>query len=398
MRQIKIAGTGCCLLDYLYTGINFNGSEFSRYLSKKEGDGGLSPGRLVLTDDLEKFAGKNFENLLGEIVGNRQPDEFNLGGPSIVALIHAAQLLANKASVSFYGAIGNDPAGEQITEIIRKTPVSIYNLKILNCTSPTTNVLSDHTFNNNQGERTFIHNIGAAWEIYPNDLDKNFFMSDISVFGGTALAPNIHDHLSELLEKAKQNKSITVVNTVFDFRSEKSNPGSRWKLVKNDESFRNIDILLMDLEEALKISGTDNIRYAADFFIKQGVSSFVITNGAQPVWCFSDGRLFKKVSLIQLPTSENVLIELKYNTGLAGDTTGCGDNLVGGIIASVAWQLLKTRRGKLDLMEACSWGIASGGFACFYIGGTYIEGRKGEKFNLVKPYYKLYRKQLANLT
>jgi sugar/nucleoside kinase (ribokinase family) len=398
MRRINITGTGCCLLDYLYTGIDFNGPEFSRYMSIKEGDGGLSPGRLVLTDDLEKFARKNFEDLIGEIVGNRQPDEYNIGGPSIVALIHAAQLLADKASVSFYGAIGNDPAGEQIIEIIRKTPVSINNLKILNHTSPTTNVLSDHTFNNNQGERTFIHNIGAAWEIYPEDLDKNFFRSDITVFGGTALAPNIHEHLPELLEKAKKNKSITIVNTVFDFRSEKSNPGSRWQLVRNDESFRNIDILLMDMEEALKISGTDNIRNAADFFIKQGVSSFVITNGAQPVWCFSNGRLFKKENLKQLPTSENVLIELKYNTGLAGDTTGCGDNLAGGIIASVAWQLLKTRRGKLDLTEACSWGIASGGFACFYIGGTYIEGKKGEKFNLIRPYYKLYRNQLAKLT
>jgi len=398
MRPITIAGTGCCLLDYLYTGIDFNGPEFSRYLSRKEGDGGLSPGRLVLTDDLEKFAGKNFENLLGEIVGDRQPDEFNLGGPSIVALIHAAQLLANKASVRFFGAIGNDQAGEKITEIIRNTPVSINNLKILNHTSPTTNVFSDHTFNDNQGERTFIHNIGAAWEIYPDDLDENFFMSDITAFGGTALAPNIHDHLSELLEKAKQNNSITVVNTVFDFRSEKSNPGSRWQLVRNDESFRDIDILLMDREEALKISGTNNIKNAADFFIKRGVSSFVITNGAMPVSCFSDGRLFKKISLNQLPTSENVLSELKYNTGLDGDTTGCGDNLAGGIIASVAWQLAKKRPGKLDLTEACSWGIASGGFACFYIGGTYIEGKKGEKFNLIKPYYKLYKKQLANLT
>jgi hypothetical protein len=108
--------------------------------------------------------------------------------------------------------------------------------------------------------------------------------------------------------------------------------------------------------------------------------------------------LFKNLSLQLLPVSENVLMELKYNTGLAGDTTGCGDNLAGGIIASVAWQLRKKRPGKLDLIEACSWGIASGGFTCFYIGGTFIEGKKGEKFNLIKPYYKLYKKQLANLT
>ncbi len=94
MRKITIAGTGCCLLDYLYTGINFNSSKFSRYMSKTEGDGGLSPGRLVLTDDLEKFTGKKFTTLLKDIIGDRDPDELNLGGPSIVALIHAAQLLS----------------------------------------------------------------------------------------------------------------------------------------------------------------------------------------------------------------------------------------------------------------------------------------------------------------
>lgn len=398
MRRINIAGTGCCLLDYLFTGIDFNGPQFSKYTTRKKGDGGLSPGRLVLTEDLEKFAGKNFRDLLIEIVGDRQPDKFNLGGPSIVALIHSAQLLGNKASVSFYGAIGNDPAGKKITGIIQQTPVHINNLKILKHTSPTTHVFSDQTYNDNQGERTFIHNIGAAWDIYPDDLDAKFFRSDIIAFGGTALAPNIHDHLSELLEKARQNDCITVVNTVYDFRSEKSNPGSRWQLVRTDESFRNIDILLMDKEEALKISGQEDINNAADFFVDRGVSSFVITNGALPVWYFSDGRLFKKVSLSQLPTSENVSMELKYNTGLAGDTTGCGDNLAGGIMASVAWQLTKTRPGKLNLTEACSWGIASGGFTCFYIGGTFIEGRKGEKLSLIKPYYKLYRDQLANLT
>jgi sugar/nucleoside kinase (ribokinase family) len=397
MRKISIAGTGCCLLDYLYTGIDFNSPEFSRYLSKKEGDGGLSPGRLVLTDDLEKFSGRKFKKLLKEIIGKREPDDLNLGGPAIVALIHAAQLLGNKARVHFYGTIGNDPAGEKIKAIIKKTPVKINNLKISDLSSSTTNVLSDSSFQDGQGERTFIHNIGSSWEIYPDQLTKRFFRSDITVFGGTALVPNIHYELDGLLKKAKDQDSITVVNTVYDFRSEKSFPGSRWQFLKNDKSFRNIDILLMDLEEALKISGTGDIENAAAFYSDHGVSSFVITNGASPVWRFSDGRLFKKQSVGQLPTSENVHSELKHNTGLAGDTTGCGDNLAGGVIASVAWQLENTKPGNLDLNEACAWGIASGGFACFYIGGTYIEWSRGEKFNLVKPYYELYRKQIADL-
>ncbi len=200
-----------------------------------------------------------------------------------------------------------------------------------------------------------------------------------------------------MIQKAKQNNSITIVNTVYDFRSEKSNPGARWQFLENDESFRDIDVLIMDLEEALKISGTSSVENASAFYMDHGVSSFVITNGAFPVWRFSDGRLFGKLPLGQLPTSENVHSELKHNTGLAGDTTGCGDNLAGGIIASVAWQLKNKQPGKLDMNDACSWGIASGGFACFYIGGTYIEWNKGEKFNLVNPYYELYRKQIADL-
>jgi sugar/nucleoside kinase (ribokinase family) len=397
MRKITIAGTGCCLLDYLYTGINFNSPKFSRYMSKTEGDGGLSPGRLVLTDDLEKFTGKKFTTLLKDIIGNRDPDELNLGGPSIVALIHAAQLLADKARVHFYGSVGNDPAGKKIISIIKKTPVATNKLKIIDHPSSTTNVLSDQFYNNGQGERTFIHNIGSSWEIYPEQLDKHFFKSDITVFGGTALVPNIHNNLGGLIQKAKQNKSITIVNTVYDFRSEKYNPGARWQFLENDESFRDIDVLIMDLEEALKISGTSSIENASAFYMDHGVSSFVITNGAFPVWCFSDGRLFGKLPIGQLPTSGNVQSELKHNTGLAGDTTGCGDNLAGGIIASVAWQLKNKQPGKLDMNDACAWGIASGGFACFYIGGTYIEWNKGEKFNLVNPYYELYRKQIADL-
>ena len=397
MRKITIAGTGCCLLDYLYTGIDFNGPEFSRYLSKKDGDGGLSPGRLVLTDDLEAFSGKKFQTLLNEIIGDREHDEVNLGGPCIVALIHAAQLLSDKATVHYYGSVGNDRAGQKIIATLKKTPVQINRLKIIDFPSSTTNVLSDQFYNNGQGERTFIHNIGSSWEVYPDQLDSRFFRSDITVFGGTALVPNIHNDLGGLLQKAKHHNSITVVNTVFDFRSEKSNPGARWQFVENDESFRDIDILIMDLEEALKISGTATVKNAAAFYVDHGVSSFVITNGPSPVWRFSNGLLFRKLHPGQLPTSENVRSELRHNTGLAGDTTGCGDNLAGGIIASVAWQLKNNIPGQLDLNEACSWGIASGGFACFYIGGTYIEWSKGEKLNLVNPYYELYRKQISDL-
>ncbi|MCK5102992.1 MAG: hypothetical protein KAQ62_01245 [Cyclobacteriaceae bacterium] len=55
-KKIIISGTGCALADNLYTNINFNSSTFNSYLSKSNADGGLSPGKLVFTEEFEKFA------------------------------------------------------------------------------------------------------------------------------------------------------------------------------------------------------------------------------------------------------------------------------------------------------------------------------------------------------
>jgi len=78
-----------------------------------------------------------------------------------------------------------------------------------------------------------------------------------------------------------------------------------------------------------------------------------------------------------------------------GDTTGCGDNFAGGVIASVVHQLIGGSEHP-DLREACSWGIVSGGFTCFYMGGTYFEEKPGEKMARIRPYYDTYLKQLSD--
>ena len=102
------------------------------------------------------------------------------------------------------------------------------------------------------GERTFVNNIGAAWDYYPEYLNRSFFDSHIICFGGTALVPQIHDNLTRLLAKAKNNDCITVVNTVYDFRNEKNDPGSPWPLVEDNGDYGLIDILIMDCEEAIE--------------------------------------------------------------------------------------------------------------------------------------------------
>lgn len=390
--KIIVSGVGCCLVDLIYKNIDFSSEAFRPLMSLKRGDGGLTPGHLVFNEEFEAFTGFPFEQVLTRVTGGRKPDKKNIGGPSIVSLIHAAQLTDPKqCEIRFYGRRGNDDAGKFLLYSLQKTPVVLNDFKSTENITPSTVVLSDAGYDNGNGERIFINSIGAAWDYKPDDLDDDYFNSDIVVFGGTALVPVIHDNLTGLLKKAKSNGCMTIVNTVFDFRSEKSPPGKRWLLGNSDESYRYTDLLIADKEEALRLSGKTTVDAAVRFFREKKVPALVVTNGPENITVYSDGRFFEALALTEMPVSQKAKEELKRNK--EGDTTGAGDNFVGGLIASIVNQLLDGARHP-DLTEACCLGIVSGGFACFYMGGTYFEQKQGEKFEKIKPYYEAYLRQV----
>lgn len=380
------------MVDLLYKDIDFSSDAFRPFISLKRGDGGLTPGHLVFNEEFVEFAGSPFETVVSKITGGRTPDKKNIGGPSIVSLIHAAQMTdTQKCEVRFYGRGGNDEAGKYLISALQKTPVKLRDYRLTEKITPSTVVLSDPGYDNGHGERIFINSIGAAWDYHPDDLDDEFFHSDLVVFGGTALVPVIHDHLTELLKKAKSNGCITIVNTVFDFRNEKLNPDKRWPLGSSDVSYQFINLLIADQEEALRLSGETAVEAAIRFFMEKQVSALIITNGSKPVSVYSNGQFFEKLDLIQLPVSKKVVDELKNDK--SGDTTGAGDNFVGGVIASIVNQLQNGIQHP-SLQEASCWGIVSGGFACFYMGGTWFEQKSGEKLNKIKHYYESYLQQI----
>jgi sugar/nucleoside kinase (ribokinase family) len=253
-------------------------------------------------------------------------------------------------------------------------------------------VLSDPGYDNGNGERIFIMSMGAAWDYMPQDLDDSFFASDVVVFGATALVPAIHDHLEELLAKAKSKGCFTIVNTVFDFRNEKANPDKKWPLGKTDKSYGYIDLLITDADEALRLSGKATLTEAMAFFREQHTGAVVITNGVRDIHLYASENRFAETALTTMPVSEAVTTELKK--GHSGDTTGCGDNFAGGVIASVVLQLQQNVQ-RLDLIEACRWGVVSGGYACFYVGGTWFEQYPGEKREKINPYYELYKNSVV---
>jgi sugar/nucleoside kinase (ribokinase family) len=392
--KIIISGTGCALADFLYLNISFHSPEFRKYLSQKAGDGGLSPGRLVFTEELERFSADSYPEILKQITGGAKSVSFNIGGPGLVSMIHAAQMLNNEGfNVRFFGLTGNDAIATQIFSLLSKTPLSISEYRMgSEKSTPFTDVFSDPDYDNGHGERTFVNNIGAAWDYMPENLPDDFFNSHIVCFGGTALVPRIHDGLTGLLKRAKNAGCITLVNTVYDFRNEKANPGGKWPLGNTPESFDLTDILIMDKEEALKISGQLSVEDAAVYFRAHNLTAFVITNGADEITAFSNGSLFMKMPVSTFPVS----LKVTESSDRKGDTTGCGDNFAGGLIASVAEQLTQNRSGQLDLLKALSWAVASGGFACFYAGGTWFETFPGEKREKVLAFQQEYLRQLEN--
>lgn len=421
MNKIRISGVGCCLIDRIYDNVDFQSDAFRKYWSKKAGDGGLEPGKLTFEEELESFAGESFASgILPLPTAGRPPQKENVGGPCVVALINAAQLAYRESEVCFYGCRGDDGVGEGLMQKLRQTDLDLSHYRIQEGSeTASTSVLSDPHYDNGHGERTFVNTIGASWHYLPGEVDDSFYESDICVFGGTALVPRIHQGLSAMLRRAKEKGSITVVNTVYDFLNEKEHPDKRWPMGDGDESYPYIDLLIVDREEALRLSGEGDIPSAIAFFREKGAGAVLVTNGSHNVSLWANSPLFGKVEEQTLPVSAAVGEALKRGKKqgstaegeVKGDSTGCGDNFAGGVIGSLARQFynekMKNERDEadstaaansslfilhssFDLIEACRWGIVSGGFACFYYGGTYLEQHEGEKLAHLKELYDKY--------
>ncbi len=396
-RRFTIAGTGCGLLDYIYGQVDFESPAFQRCRSNAHGDGGLEPGKLSFTEDFESFTGRKLDAVLGEITAGKPVDAVNIGGPSIVAMIHAAQILdPARFAIRYVGAVGDDDEGAELRRQLARTPLgnaTSAELIVKSERTPRTVVLSDPRFDHGRGERSFINTIGTAGQLAEDDLDAAFFAADLVAFGGTAITPGLHNRLDRLLARARKNGAFTVVNTVYDFHAQQQNPTGRWPLGASDDGYRLTDLLLTDLEEALHLSGSETLDDALAFFIAQGVGAVIVTNGSRDVALRIGSERYKPCAASRLPVSQAIVAELAAHPERKGDTTGCGDNFVGGVIADVARQL-EAGAAQIDLTEAIAWGAVSGGLACFSFGGVHYESQPGEKRTMMAPYLASYRDSL----
>jgi sugar/nucleoside kinase (ribokinase family) len=389
---MRISGVGCCLIDSIYKNCSYNDSNFSPYWSKTKGDGGLIEGGLVFREDLEKFAGEQYHKILDSITQGRKADFINVGGPAIIALVHASQILFNDdVEINFLGALGNDEFAAIAKTTLETTGLKTSFRTIESVPTSTTDVFSDPTSRNGKGERTFVNTIGAAGYFNSSHLSDYFYKSDIVLLGGTALVPQIHSDIDSILKRAKETGAITVVGTVYDFANEKIDPNKPWSLGKNP-AYPYIDLLITDEIEALRLSGRQTITEAASALGSYGVGSLIITRGAHDILFWSRGKLFGDHDLKSFHVNTEIDVLMEADSLLRKDTTGCGDNFVGGVLVSLVRQLSSSVDDNiLDIFDVCAWGVSSGGFACTYNGGMYHEKMTGEKAALIEPLVHTYK-------
>ncbi|MCK5674633.1 MAG: carbohydrate kinase family protein [Spirochaetales bacterium] len=394
---MRINGLGCSLVDNLYSPIDFESEAYKKWSVDNNKGTSIITGGLIFGEELERSSGKKYKNILNEITGEKIIPDKNVGGPSIVALINIIQMLDSDFKVCFFGARGDDENGRFIAEKLTLFGIGLDGYVVVEGITPFTDVLSDPSYNDNNGERSFVNYIGAAGKISGHNIPASFFNADILIYGGTALTPGLHDDLSSLIKRGKEKGCLNFINTVYDFRNQNLNPYIPWPLVTDEMDYQRIDLLITDNEEAQRISGMNSKEDSIVFFAEKGVHSVIITHGAEDLISYSDGTFFKEEGVFTLPVSMSAGNQMRsLPSESAADTTGCGDNFAGGVYASTALQLQDVGHKMPSLKQAASWGIVSGGFAGLYQGGVYYEKKQGEKLEKLKFLFEEYKQQTGS--
>lgn len=220
-------------------------------------------------------------------------------------------------SVALIGKIGNDGFGKFITDELVKEGVDVTGLvKGERSKTSASVVLSDP-----DGERTFLHCLGANAEFTDADVDYSVVRNSKIVFiAGTMLMPAFDgEGCARVLKRAKEMGKYTALDTAWDSKG-------RWMKVL-EPCMPYLDLFIPSYEEAVQLSGREKPEDIADVFLSQGVKVAVIKMG-------KDGCFIKASSgeMYTIPT---------YTDIKPVDTTGAGDSFAAGFLTGLSngWSL-----------------------------------------------------------
>jgi len=238
-------------------------------------------------------------------------------------------------SASVIGKVGNDGFGDFYLAAMERERVDASGI----VRDSTANTSSTMVMVHGDGERSFIHYIGANGTLRAEDIDLTRLAGvKLLHVAGALLMPAIDgEPIARILKHAKQQGLITSMDTAWD-------GSGRWmKAVA--PTLEHLDYFLPSIEEARMLSGADKPEDIAQAFLARGVGVVALKMGEDGCYVASKAEQFR------VPAFAVASI----------DATGAGDAFAAGFLAGVVkgWSLRETARFANAVGALCTLAIGT---------------------------------------
>jgi sugar/nucleoside kinase (ribokinase family) len=242
--------------------------------------------------------------------------ELHSGGLAHTTSMTLAKLGVPTATV---GRVGADPFGTFLIDALRDHGIEDHILRDGTAATSTTVVIVA-----SNGERSFLHLVGANGHLVPDDVPAALLPSTKVVhLGGYFIMPGIDGPpAARLLQQAKRAGCRTSVDVAWD-------PHDRWMTALRP-CLPHLDLFFGNQDEVARITGTRDPHEAAAQLRAAGVGLVAVKMGE--AGAYVEGADWRGL----VPTFEVDVV----------DTTGAGDAFCGGFLAAslAGWDLHQTTR------------------------------------------------------
>jgi sugar/nucleoside kinase (ribokinase family) len=224
------------------------------------------------------------------------------------------------------GAVGDDDMGRFLVDKLQRENVDTRLIQVRQDMPTAATILPI----NDSGARPNWHSPGAFLLVEPNDEIRQALAGANHIhWGGVGMLFNMEGEIAAaMLATARDNGAVVTADLIA--------PGEH-----SHDSVKAIatqlDYFMPSIDEALEISGKDNVDAAAEYFMAMGAGGCVIKCGSDGAFVATAGGVREQVPVIR---DVNVV-----------DTSGCGDSFCAGFNVGLA--------NDMDPVQACHFAAAT---------------------------------------
>lgn len=236
----------------------------------------------------------------------------NNGGDCLNTAIDLSKL---GAKVGFIGAVGQDPLGSYLQNVLKINGIDDSGLYV-DETSQTSSVVA---LINSAGERVFLY-YGGTNDILSFENVNKEMITDAKIVhvGGTFQLPGLDgEGTKQLFKTAHEHECFTTMDVTWD-------TSGKW-LDIIEPCLPELDLFMPSINEAKQICKCEKVEKIAEDLKKRGVKNVIIKLGKQGCYVDAFGKRYYQSSF-KVPVV---------------DTTGAGDAFVAGVLYSLhmGWEI-----------------------------------------------------------